>query len=110
MVKAMGRQQMLQSSIESCSFCEVSTSNAKVSPQWGQAIAAGTTNCIFQEWLLSQPVGSTKPETKPPRSLKGAHAVGAQVFGTRRRIFLDCHPSAFDFFVAASSSFLKCSC
>jgi hypothetical protein len=45
-VKLIGRQQTLQSSIKSCSLCEVSTSRLNVSPQCGQVISAETTGCI----------------------------------------------------------------
>ena len=45
-VKLIGRQQTLQSSIKSCSRWEVSTSRLKVSPQCGQTTSAETMGCI----------------------------------------------------------------
>ena len=45
-VKLIGRQQTLQSSIKSCSRWEVSTSRLKLSPQCGQTTSAETMVCI----------------------------------------------------------------
>src|SRR5437588_10197704 len=46
MVRLIGRQQTLQSSISDCSDCEVSICNGKTSPHCGQVTSVSTINCI----------------------------------------------------------------
>ena len=56
-VRLIGRQQTVQSSIIDCSDCEVSICNGKTSPQCGQVISVSTINSTFRHaalvWSLS---------------------------------------------------------
>ena len=47
MLRLIGRQQTVQSSINDCSDWEVSIWSGKTSPQCGQVMFASTTNCIL---------------------------------------------------------------
>ena len=60
-VKLIGRQQTVQSSMNDCSRCEVSICNGKISPQCGQVISVSMTSSTTAQrsaWSSLQPASA----------------------------------------------------